>query len=439
VNPLSLSLPVLLAVLLGVAILGLLIFVVLQLVGLFRSSCAEGLVNHCLLGFWKAQRRLREKGKARAANRRRGGKPKSPFSIIDFPVTLVALVLLCTVVLTVGLVNWKFVQSSATFSFSASFDRANPAVATSNTAAPSVGMTIEAVGVLEPSGEELSDAAVVVTGPGTVAFRACYGKVQGRVSKGYASGSQARIELGDLDSSGAVEVKCEIFIEHRIRHLETVQFELTAANSADGSEKFLYLVPPDVKQGQETAEAQADEEIRTSPALWERSSMVATKDGFEEQGEVWPLIDPRYLHGFAAGPKGRPTTLHHLQDTRVEPSKIVTLDAVITSHPVTQERFEAKGSERRAVRQVFAVGQEPGEKAGWCTTTRSTAQVPLREGRHVRLRAVVVEWGRSEASGGIAVMLTCPAVRILGATGAPARAFDLGAAVVPDRLSHRVR
>jgi hypothetical protein len=412
VIPPSPSWPTLVAILLGLAIFAGLLVAGPELIRLLRGSRVEQMLR-----------------------KRRERKAFSLFSPGRFPVVLVALTVLCVLVFSFAFYAWMVLQAPATLGFTASFDRANPAVMGTNTAAPTVGMTIPAYVTLKAPGEHLSDAAVVVTGPPTVALSDCYAHAQGQKPRGYARGSQARIPLGDLGPSEEVEVQCNISVVHRIRRLETVEFEMTAANWSDSPRYFLYLVPPDVKQGQETAEAQADEEIRTSPALWQKSSMVAAKGGFEELGERWPLVDPRYLHGFRSEPRGRTTTLRHLQSTRVEPSKIITLNAVISSDPVTQERFEAKGSERQAIRQVFAVGQQPGEKGGWCTTTRSTAQAPLKEGRHVKLRAAVVEWGISEASGGIAVMLNCPAVKVLGAIGGAARAFDSGGATVPDRLN----
>jgi hypothetical protein len=163
--------------------------------------------------------------------------------------------------------------------------------------------------------------------------------------------------------------------------------------------------------------------------------MSPKKGAFKELGNEWRQLDPRYLHGFLASPGGRITTLRHLENTRVQSSKIVTLHAEITSSPVTVEHFTAEGSGRKAVRQVYAIGQSADEQGGWCTTTRSTSQPPLQKGDHLKLRAAVVEWGRSEANEGFAVMLNCPAVQVLGSIGT-AEASGSGAATVPGRFNH---
>jgi hypothetical protein len=272
------------------------------------------------------------------------------------------------------------------------------------------------------SSEQLTGAAVVVTGPSTILLKNCWAYTAAKKVDGYAHGPHARIELGALSSSGAVEVECHLVAVHRIRHLETVKLELTAADASTTEKQFLNLVPPSVKSGQEKAEALADKEVHSSPALWQRSSMHPAPGAFKEQGTEWPLLDPLYLHGFLSESPGLTKALHHLEDTWVQSSKIVTVSAIITSHPVTLERFKAKGSGRQAIRQVYAIGQNPGEQGGWCTTTRSTSQPPLRKGDHLRLRVAVVEWGRSQESDGIAVMLNCPAVRALGAIDNAARA-----------------
>jgi hypothetical protein len=354
----------------------------------------------------------------------------------EFPIAPVALALLAVVVVFISFWSLTLFRAPGSLGFQASFSNlAKGSAETTSNAAPTVGSEFFVYAALNPGREELSDAAVAISGPITIAFSHCHALASGETVNGYTHGPQGRIELGDIGSHDSVEVQCRISVTHRIRHLEIVKVELVSANS-DPEEKFLYLQPPDAQQGQEAAEAQTDREIRTSPALWKRASMVVRKGAFQEQGDEWARLDPHYLHGFPAVPGDRFTTLRHLEDTRVQSSKIVSLRAFITSRPVTLERFKAKGSGRQATRQVYAIGQSPGERGGWCTTTRSTSQLPLREGNHVKLRAAVVEWGRSEASGGFAVMLNCPAARALGHTGKRAKTAVSGAAAAPSRLSH---
>lgn len=434
-SPQLAALPPFVVDLIGLVVFALLVFAVVELRRWLGGSSVEAWLKERLARIWKAQRDPGEEPKQDAGDQPSSEqKRKSRSPIIGFPVSAVALVLLGVMALVFTLYGWTVFQGPATLDFSASFDEASPAVTGATTADPTVGMVIPAHAMLKQPGKRLSDSAVVISAPETIALSDCYAHTSDRKFKGYARGPQARISLGDLGSSDAVEVECSISVVHRIRHLETVTLELTAANYPDAQKRFLSLVPPDVELAQETAEDQADKEIRASPALWRKSSMNPAKNGFKELGEEWPRINPQYLHGFMSEPHGRTTTLQHLDGTRVESSKIMTLKAVITSPLVTEERFRAKGSERQAIRQVFAIGEEAGERGGWCTTTRSTSQPPLREGEHIELRAAVVEWGRSAASGGIAVMLNCPAVKVLGVIGKVARGAGSGAVAAP---SHR--
>jgi hypothetical protein len=418
------------------------LLVALAVAELSKTWGVKCLLKDGMSAIWRALRNVRGEGEGRILSSQPSQpdqKPKRPFSLlIDFPRRATALLLLIGVsVVLFALSIGTTLRAPATFGFNASFSEANPGVIETNTAAPSVGMELPIHATVKPSGEQLAGAAVVITGPSTIVLRDCYVHTAEERIDGYAHGSQARISLAGLDSADQVAVECVLFVKRRIRHLETVSLKLMAADSSSTDDQALYLVPPDVELGQEKAEALVDKEVRVSPALWQRSSMRPAPGAFKEQGAEWSLLDPLYLHGFLSIPPGLTTTLHRLEDTRVQSSKIVTLSAVITSRPVTQERFTAKGSGRKAIRQVYAIGQSPGEKGGWCTTTRSTSQRPLREGDRLKLRAAVVEWGRSEESGGIAVMLNCPAVKIVGASDGAARASSSsGGASAPERPSH---
>jgi hypothetical protein len=420
----------------GLFFVALAIFVVVELVKIKGQPAKCWLVKRAG-AFWRTLRNLRgnkeeepgDRGATRPEQRRKPGG-----SISRFPVSAVATVLLGVLAVFIGIYAGTLFRGPGTFGFSGSFDQNNPAVTGTNTAAPQVEAELTAYATLKPSGQKLSEAAVIISGPTTITLSDCH--VQGQKAKsGFARGSQARVGLERISSTDLVNVECNITVVHRIRRLETVTLELAGADSADTKKAVLYLEPPNAEQGRETAEAEADQEVRMSPALWQKSSMVSTENGFREQGIEWPLLDPRLLHGFQSEPHGRTRALHQLESTRIEPSKILTLSAVITSAPITQERLKVKGSERQAIRQVFAVGENLGEQGGWCETTRSTDRPPLREGQRVKLRAAVVEWGRSEASGGIAVMLKCPAVKVQGASSATAKT-ESGAVPVPNRLSH---
>lgn len=421
---------------LGVSLLALAVVVVVELVKL-KGQPAKCWLVKCGVGSWQALRNIRGRGKAAGAEdystRRHRGR-RSGELIGRFPVTTVATVLLLVIGAFTAIYDWSLFKASSTVEFSAAFDQGNPAVTGPRTAAPSVESEVSASFTLKPGGQRLTEAAVIISGPVTITLSDCH--VQGeRGEVEFARGAQARVGLEDIRSTDPVEVKCKITVVQRIRRIEAVTFELTGAGPAETEKEVLYLLPPYAERGRETAEAQADKEVRTSPALWQESSMEPSKGGFRELGIEWPQLDPRALHGLGSEPAGRTRTLRQLQSTRIEPSKIETVNALITSPPVTQDRFTAKGSERPAVRQVFAIGEKPGEQSGWCSTTRSTAQPPLRKGQHVTARAAVVEWGKSETSGGIAVMLTCPAVRALGAVGAAVKT-EAGAAAVPERLNH---
>lgn len=389
------------AVLIGVAVVAVVIFAVVELI---KSSRVRCVARDCLSAAWHAPRDLYRRWKER--------KSRSPIS--DFPLRPVAMLLLLAVLSTMFfLAIGPVIQGPATFGFNASFREESPAVLEPKTAAPSVGAELSVEATVNPPSEELLGVAVAIAGPTTVAFKDCYARAGEKTTKrGYAHGPRARILLAELGLADEVEVACTMSVKHRIRDLETVDLDVTAADASTAEEQFLNLLPPNEKLDQEKAEALAETEIRTSPAAWQKSSMRPAPDAFKEQGARWSLLDPKYLHGFHSGLQSLTRTLHQLEDTRVESSKIVTLEAVITSRPVTQERFRARGSNRQAIRQVYAIGQDPGEQGGWCTTTRSTAQRPLKKGDHLRIRAAVIQWGRSEESGGIAVMLNCPAVKI---------------------------
>jgi hypothetical protein len=416
--------------------LALAVVVVVELVKLKGQPAKCWLVKRGVAS-WQAVRNLWRRGKEggaedHSARRVRGRQPGQ--LIGRFPVTTVATVLLLVSGAFTAIYDWSLFKASSTVEFSATFDQGNPAVTGPRTAAPSVESEVSASVTLKPRGQRLTEAAVIISGPVTITLSDCH--VQGEKGEvGFARGAQARVGLEDVRATDPVKVKCKITVVQRIRRIETVTFELTGAGPAETEKEVLYLLPPYAERGRETAEAQADKEIRTSPALWQESSMEPSKDGFREQGIEWPQLDPRALHGFGSEPAGRARTLRQLQSTRIEPSKIETVNALITSPPVTQDRFTAKGSERRAVRQVFAIGEKPAEQSGWCSTTRSTAQPPLRKGQHVTVRAAVVEWGKSESSGGISVMLDCPAVRARGAVGAAVKT-EAGAGAVPDRVNH---
>lgn len=359
--------------------------------------------------------------------------PRSPIS--GFPVGPVALALVLVLAVLTAISFFAVFRSPGTLGFQATFLESGAPEGETNTIKPTVGTVVPISAELDPPGEQLLNAAIAITGPSTIILSDCYAEVQRKV-EGYAKGPQARINLGDLDGSDGVEVECNLTVAHRIRRIETVELELTAANSSMTEKQHLVLEPPDVEQGQETAEAHADREIHNSPALWDRSLMIVKPGAFEEQGEEWPLIDPRRLHAFRSEPEGRSVTIHQLEDTRVQSSKILTLEGFITSRPVTQDTFKAKGSGRKADRQVFSIGQSPSEQGGWCSTTRSESQAHLREGDRIRVRATVVEWGRSRASGGIAVMLDCPAVKIVGPVTGPESASRSGAATVSRQFNH---
>ncbi|HVQ58523.1 MAG TPA: hypothetical protein VMS60_06400 [Solirubrobacterales bacterium] len=407
------ALPGWVAVLIGISFAVLVILAVVELVRSSRVKCA---VRDCLSAAWRALRSL--------------------WSLSNFPERSVAMVVLLVVSATMlFLAIGPVIHGPAALGVKASFQETSPAVIETDTAAPTVGTDLSFGATVDPSSDRLAGSAVVVTGPETTSLGECHASTAEETTDGYAHGSQARISLAELGSADKVEFECHLSVERRIRYWEPIELELTEPEAAAAGTGALYLRPPDVALGREKAEALAEREIHTSPADWQESSMRPAPDAFEEQGEEWSLLDPQALHGFRSGPPGLAKTLHQLEDTRVESSKIVTLRTVITSRPVTQDRFQAKGSNRQAIRQVYAVGQKPGEQGGWCTTTRSTAQPRLKKGDRLQIRASVIEWGKSEASDGIAVMLNCPAVKVLGSTGGPVSTPEVGAATVPDRFN----
>lgn len=414
------TLPVWVTVLVGAAVVGGLILAVLELFVFSKPSrvrCAVGqhlvTARHALRGLWSNNQQ--DDGSS-SGSARKSGKRRRPRSlIIDFPNRLVALALLAVLFAFTGFYGLTlFFRAPATLGFNASFSESSPVVIETNTAAPTVGMHLPVRAMVDPPKDRMSSAAVVIAGPSTTRLSDCNAHTAKKKIDGYSHGAQARILLAGFESESDVEVECILSVEHRIRRLEKTRVALTRADASTTEEQPLYLVPPRIELGQEKAEALAEEEVRTSAALWQPSSMRSAPGAFRKQGDEWPLLDPGYPHRFSSEPRRLTKTLHQLEDTRVQSSKIVTLSGVVvTSRPVTQEIIAAKEGGRRAIRQVYAIGQEAGEQGGWCTTTRSTVQRPLRDGDYLKVRAAVIEWGRSQESGGIAVMLNCPAVKIL--------------------------
>lgn len=424
---------------LPVVAIGLVVVGILAVIGiaheLMKSSGIRCAVRDRLTAIVRACRDAGRRGKADGdAETKKKGRRRGSSGMIDgFPVRAMTAFLVAAFALFAAFFILTAYRQSGPLTFEAGLQEPG-SEATTTTASPAVGKAMLVRATLKPAQEHLANLAVVVSGPSTIAFSWCNAYVSGEKIDGIARGPKGRIGLGDLGPDVQVTILCRFFVVRRIRSLEAVKVELTGAD-AGGKAEELYLAPPENKRGQEAAEAHADAEIRESPALWQRSSMVAREAAFGEQGKLWPLLDPHRLHGLDSMPAGRPTTLRHLEDTRVEPSRIVSLPATITSRPVTMEEFAAAGRHRRAVRQVFAIGEKPGERGAWCTTTTSTAQPRLHQGDRVELRAVVAEWGRSEASDGAAVMLYCPALRVLGSIGVAVRSSEAGATTVPDRFN----
>jgi hypothetical protein len=433
-------LPVVIAVVLGVVVLVGLVLAVLDLFVLPKTSRVKCRVNQCLTTAWQVPgnifKRWEQRTAARQSNEQTG--KRKPYSLIGFPRRVMALVLLGVLMSFVAIYSATLFRSPAVLGVQEAGLSESTAPGSGTTyATPIVGTAWYLRATLNLPHEQMAEASVGISGPSSIVFSSCFafGSSGPKVS-GYARGPLGRIALEGVGAADTVTVECRFLVVHRVRVQEVLKVELATASSPTAAEKILYLEPPDGVKGQEAAEAQSDKEIRTSPALWEASSIIPKPGAFKEQGGEWPMLDPRYPHGFFSEPKGRTMTLPRLEDTRVQSSKIVTLSAVITSHPVTQERFKVEGSGRQAIRQVYAIGQSAGERGGWCTTTRSTSQRPLRAGDHLKLRAAVVEWGRSQDSGGIAVMLNCPAVKILGSAGEPGSPSSSGAATVPNRFDH---
>ena len=343
------------------------------------------MLDHRLACGWGKFERWEKRTAARQLKEQTG--KRKPYSLISgFPRRVMALVLLGVLMSFIAIIA---IYSATPFRSPAVLGVQEAGLSQSTApgggttyATPVVGTAWYLRATLNLPDEQMAEASVGVSGPSSIVFSSCsaFGSSGPKVP-GYARGPLGRIALEGVGAADTVTVECRFLVVHRVRVQEALKVELATASSPTAAEKILYLEPPDVVKGQEAAEAQSDKEIRTSPALWEASSVIPKPGAFKEQGGEWPLLDPRYPHDFFSEPSGRTTTLPRLEDTRVQSSKIVTLSAVVTSHPVTQERFKIEGSRVRRFARCTPLARVQANGVGG--VRRREARPSVRCGREI--------------------------------------------------------
>lgn len=127
----------------------------------------------------------------------------------------------------------------------------------------------------------------------------------------------------------------------------------------------------------------------------------------------WHRLTPYGLHRVNGFREALHARFSQLFDDEGLAAKIVVVRATIHGQPLRARRRLAPGSHELVQRERIPLSED-GDRLAWCTTTVRVAH-PLRPGDHVLVAAIVVAWGIVYPNGHAvaAVMMVCPAVRVL--------------------------